>query len=60
MDLETKKKAAISAVMALLATEQQGAEPEFQMAPRANAWGHQGRTQSMEIRNLMQLRSLGR
>ena len=61
MDLETKKKAAISAVLAMLASEQQqNAEPEFQMAPRSNAWGHQGRTQSMEIRNLMQLRSIGR
>ena len=60
MDLETKKKAAVSAVLALLASEQQGPEGQASMAPRTNAWGHQGRTQSMEIRNLMQLRSIGR
>ena len=54
-----KKKAAISAVLALLATEQ-AVEPEPEMKDRPNAWGLQGRCQGMELRNLMQLRSLGR
>lgn len=58
-NLEMKKKAAISAVLALLASET-GAEPEPMMVERPNAWGLSGRSQSMELRNLMQLRSLGR
>jgi len=57
--MKIQKRAAISAVLALLATEQ-GEEPEPIMVERPNAWGHQGRTQTMELRNLMQLRSLGR
>jgi hypothetical protein len=54
-----KKKVAISAVLALLATEQ-APEPEPEMVERPNAWGLQGRGQTMALRNLMQLRSLGR
>ncbi len=57
--IELMKKAAIAAVLALLATEE-GPEPEAIMVERANAWGMQGRSQSMEFRNLMQLRSIGR
>ena len=57
--LELKKKAAVSAVLALLASER-GAEPEPVMVERPNAWGLQGRGQAMDLRNLMQLRSLGR
>ncbi|GEM_PF-2362911 len=57
--LELRKKAALSAVLALLASEQ-GAEPEPEMVERPNAWGLQGRGQTMSLRNLMQLRSLGR
>ncbi|VFQ43906.1 hypothetical protein [Desulfoluna butyratoxydans] len=57
--LELRKKAAISAVLTLLATEQ-AEETEPVVAERSNAWGLSGRSQSMELRNLMQLRSLGR
>ncbi|WP_300674971.1 hypothetical protein [Desulfoluna sp.] len=57
--INIRKKAALSAVLALLASEQ-GAEPEPMRAERPNAWGLAGRSQTMELRNLMQLRSLGR
>jgi len=57
--IDIRKKAAISAVLALLATVQ-GEEPEPMLIERPNSWGLSGRSQTMELRNLMQLRSLGR
>ncbi|SCY54734.1 hypothetical protein [Desulfoluna spongiiphila] len=57
--VDIRKKAAISAVLALLATEQ-AEEPEPVAVERSNTWGQSGRSQTMELRNLMQLRSLGR
>ena len=57
--VDIRKKAAISAVLALLATEQTE-EPEPMMLERPNTWGLSGRSQTMELGTLMQLRSLGR